>query len=203
MTWFWMCLLACGVAVLGSLAFLFRFAERLKYEGRSQRPVPSDVGVVLGAYTNGFEPSHPLAARLRTAIALYRQGYIRAIIVSGGQGDNETVSEARSMKRFLVMNGIPPEVVHEEQMSTNTWENLYHSSAIMGHRGYRTAVIITSDYHLPRALAVARMMGMEATGCGAASTKGEFRAAVREVFAHIDYMLRGRQAPFWKGNLKA
>ncbi|WP_367306185.1 YdcF family protein [Alicyclobacillus acidocaldarius] len=198
MAWFWMCLLACGVAALGSLAFLVRFAERLKHEGRSQRPAPSDVGVVLGAYTDGFEPSHPLAARLRAAIALYRQGYIRAIIVSGGQGVNETVSEARSMKRFLVMNGIPSDVVHEERMSTNTWENLYHSSAIMRDRGYRTAVIITSDYHLPRALAVARMMGMEATGCGAASTKGEFRAAVREVFAHIEYMLRGRQAPFWK-----
>jgi len=196
--WFWMCLLACGVAALGSLVFLVRFAERLKHEGRSQRPARSDVGVVLGAYTDGFEPSHPLAARLRVAIALYRQGYIRAIIVSGGQGKNETVPEARSMKRFLVMNGIPSEVVHEERMSTNTWENLYHTSAIMRDRGYQTAVIITSDYHLPRALAVARMLGMEATGCGAASTRGEFRAAVREVFAHIEYLLRGRQAPFWQ-----
>ncbi|WP_206830887.1 YdcF family protein [Alicyclobacillus fructus] len=198
MAWLWMCLLACVVALLGSLGFLFRFAHRLMYVGRSQRPEKSDVGVVLGAYTDGFEPSQPLAARLRTAIALYRQGYIQAIIVSGGQGENESVSEARSMKRFLVMNGIPADAVHEERMSTNTWENLHHSSAIMRARGYRTAIIITSDYHLPRALAVARMMGIQATGCGAASTKGEFRAALREVFAHIQYMLQGRQAPSWK-----
>lgn len=158
----------------------------------------SDVGVVLGAYTNGYEPSPPLAARLRTALALYRQGYVRAIIVSGGQGENETVSEARSMKRFLVLNGVPEQVIYEERMSTNTWENLRHSRSIMRERGFQTAIIITSDYHLPRALAVARMLGIEATGCGAASSRGEFRAAVREVFAHIEYILRRRQAPSWK-----
>ncbi|EJY57063.1 hypothetical protein URH17368_0248 [Alicyclobacillus hesperidum URH17-3-68] len=197
LVWISFALFALVIALCGTSIFIERFAQHLRREGLRERPVPSDVGIVLGAYTDGYRPSKPLLSRLRAALHLYRHGYIRAFIVSGGRGDDETVSESSSMKRFLIMNGVPPQLIHEERWSSNTWENLKNSQALMERLRYRSAVIVTSDYHLPRALAVARTLGIEASGCGAPSSRQEFRAATREVFAHIQYTLRGREAPFW------
>lgn len=184
------------IAGFGTSLFTRVFAQRLRKAGRNERPVPSDTGIVLGAYTDGYRPSLPLQSRLHAAIHLYRHGVVRTLIVSGGQGDDESVSEASSMKRFLMLNGIPAHVIYEDRKSTDTWENLKNSQALMKNVGFRTAVVITSDYHLPRALAVARTLGMNVTGYPAWSTKREFRAAKREVFAHIQYTFKGRQSLF-------
>jgi uncharacterized SAM-binding protein YcdF (DUF218 family) len=195
--WIVVLIIAVIVACMGTSMFVRRFAQRLRIDGRRERPIPSDVGIVLGAYTDGYNPSRPLLARLKVGLHLYRLGIIRAFIVSGGRGVDESVSESSSMKRFLMLNGVPPEHVHEDDWSTNTWENLKNSHVLMKRFGYGTAVIITSDYHLPRALAVAQTLGMRVSGCAAYSTRREFKAARREVFAHIQYTLKGREAPFW------
>lgn len=188
--------LAVMLSIFGTSLFVDAFAQHLRRLGRRERPAVSDVGIVLGAYTHGYRPSLPLRSRLRAATHLYRQGVIRFFIVSGGQGADESVSEASSMKRFLAMNGIPMEVIIEERWSKDTWENLRNSQAVMERMAWNSAVIITSDYHLPRSLAVARTLGMNVTGFAAYSTRQEFRAATREVFANIQYTLRGRESPF-------
>jgi uncharacterized SAM-binding protein YcdF (DUF218 family) len=193
-------LLCAGLALLlsiaGSVTFVERFAQHLRKSGRRERPRKSDVGIVLGAYTDGYRPSLPLQARLRASIHLYRHGIVSSLIVSGGKGDDETVSEARSMKRFLMLNGIPPQVILEDRKSKDTWENLQNSKQLMVRYQLKTAVIVTSDYHLPRALAVAKTLEIDASGFAAHSTRKEFRSAVREVFAHIQYTLKGRQSLF-------
>ncbi|MFB5189951.1 YdcF family protein [Alicyclobacillus fastidiosus] len=185
-----------AIALIGTSVFVHRFALHLRRSGRQERPEVSQTGIVLGAYTDGFRPSLPLRSRLRAALHLYRCGIIQSFIVSGGQGEDETVSEARSMKRFLIINGVPPNVIFEDRWSKDTWENLKNSKQLMQRLQFTTAVIVTSDYHLPRALAVARMLDMNVTGFAAYSTHGEFHAAIREVFAHIQYTLQGRQSLF-------
>ncbi|WAH38557.1 YdcF family protein [Alicyclobacillus dauci] len=182
--------------VFGTTVFVEQFAQHLRRAGRRERPAVSDTGIVLGAYTDGYRPSLPLRSRLHSAIHLYRHGVVRTLIVSGGQGEDEIVTESRSMKRFLALNGIPPEVIFEDRTSKDTWENLRNSQRVMNAVGLKTAVIITSDYHLPRALAVARRLDIQATGFAAHSTRREFHSAMREVFAHIQYTLRGRQSLF-------
>lgn len=182
--------------LLGTYVFVHRFARHLRASGRREKPNYSDVGIVLGAYTDGYRPSRPLQSRLRVAIRLFREGVVTALIVSGGKGDDETVSEARSMTRFLVMNGLPYEAIVEEPMSRDTWENLKNSQQIMTRCGFKNAVIMTSDYHLPRALAAARHLGMTVSGAPAISRKHEHRFAVREVFANIQYTLKGRSSLF-------
>lgn len=189
-------LLVIIIAFFGTSIFVDRFAQHLRRAGRREIPVVSDVGIVLGAYTDGFRPSLPLRSRLKAALHLYRHGVIGAFIVSGGQGDDEIVSEASSMKRFLMMNGVPSHVVFEDAGSKDTWENLQNSRHLMEKLKMQTAVIVTSDYHLPRALAVARTLEMDVSGFGAPSTRQEFRAATREVFAHIQYTFKGRQSLF-------
>lgn len=167
-------------------------ARGIRLRGRSFQPHPSDTAVVLGAYTHGFEPSTTLKLRLQAALRLYRQGYVRYIIVSGGQGKDESVAESRSMKRFLVINGVAEEDIVEERLSTDTWENLRNSLQVMERYDFKDAVIVTSDYHLPRAMAVARQFNMNISGYAAWSAKEEFPYARREVFAWISYWKDGQ-----------
>ncbi|MCL6637691.1 MAG: YdcF family protein [Alicyclobacillus sp.] len=179
------------------LAIWYGAALRIQRLGRRERPCPADVAIILGAYTDGFRPSATLQARLRTGLHLYRQGCVRFLLVSGGRGPDETVSEASAMKRFLILNGVPSNVIVEDRHSSDTWENLRNSHAVMARHGWRTAVVVTSDYHLPRALAVARRLGMEVSGCAARSPKGDWRYAWREVAAYLKYALAGQAS--WTG----
>jgi vancomycin permeability regulator SanA len=192
------------VAVIGLLAvagwmLLNWMAYDVRESGRSERPSPSDCAIVLGAYTDGYQPSPTLKARLRASLHLYRLGYISYFIVSGGQGADETVSESRSMKRFLILNGVPPHVILEDQYSNDTWENLSNSLRVMEEHSFRTAIVVTSDYHLPRALAVAEQLGIQATGFAAWTTAAEIRYARREVMARVVYTVRGQAAFVRKG----
>lgn len=190
----WWLVVTGGFVLLYGLAVSFNTyaATRIKKAGRREKPKPSDAAIVLGAYTNGYQPGTALTARLKAALDLYRRGYVRYLIVSGGQGSDETVSEARSMKRFLIFNGVPPEVILEDRYSTDTWENLRNSREVMFRHGLESAVIVTSDYHLPRALAVARQLNMNTSGFAARSTKAERRSTRREVLALIKYLAAGQ-----------
>lgn len=167
-------------------------ARSLKRRGLSVRPETADVAIVLGAYTRGYHPGKVLSGRLRAALHLYRVGYVQYFIVSGGKGEDETVSESSSMHRYLVMNGVPPEVILQEVTSTDTWENLRNSQMVMERHGFKSAIVVTSDYHLPRALAVAKLLDMNATGFASPSTRREWRSAVREVFARAKYNVSGQ-----------
>jgi uncharacterized SAM-binding protein YcdF (DUF218 family) len=181
------------VACFG-LTVLVILAEGIRQQGRRMKTKPADTAIVLGAYTNGFRPSPPLLARLRASLDLYRNGYVKHIIVSGGRGDNETVAESSSMKRFLMMNGVDPGVVIEDWHSTDTWENLRNSAVVMENSHFQTCIIVSSDYHLPRAMAVARLLNLDASGWAAWSTNREFQFAIREVFAYLKY--------WWSGQLR-
>lgn len=189
---------ATTIAATGALALVVG-AQRTRRKGRRERPVVSDAVIILGAYTDGYRPSRPLTARLRAGLDLYRRGYAAHFIVSGGQGADESISEASSMRRFLILNGIPPEVILMERHSTDTWENLQNSLALMETYHLDTAIVVTSDYHLPRALAVARQLEMRVSGFSAVSTRSEFKFAMREVIARVKYTLSGQTALGRKG----
>lgn len=176
------------------LIVLVILAEWIRQQGRAMQPQRAAAAIVLGAYTDGYRPGPPLLSRLRASLRLYQQGFVDYIIVSGGRGDDETVSESSSMKRFLVLNGVHPDVVIEDWHSTDTWENLTNSKAVMDARGFDDCVIVSSDYHLPRALAVARQLNLAASGCAAWSSSREFQYAIREVFAYAKY--------WWSGQLR-
>jgi uncharacterized SAM-binding protein YcdF (DUF218 family) len=187
-------LVLCGTiaSAIFTWGILFIIAKDLQRRGHAERPSIADTAIVLGAYTNGFRPSPALQRRLCAALHLFRAGVVRTFVVSGGQGPDESISESKSMRRFLILNGVPPHLVYEEKHSTDTWENLRNSQVVMAQRGLRKAVIVTSDYHLPRALAVARHLEMEVSGYAAKSSPRELHYALREVLAHIEYTMRGR-----------
>lgn len=189
----WIAIGVVGLATAGLVGMRLA-AHAVREQGRRCVPDRADVAIVLGAYTHGYRPSRPLKARLRAALHLFRQGYVSSLIVSGGRGEDETVTESSSMKRFLVLNGVPPDAIFEDHRSQDTWENLRNSQRVMAKYGFQTAVIVTSDYHLPRALAVAQQLDMDVTGFAAWSSASELRYAYREVIARIKYTLSGQAA---------
>ncbi|MDR3051461.1 MAG: YdcF family protein [Oscillospiraceae bacterium] len=130
---------------------------------------PSDVIIVLGAQVKADGSlSLALARRLTKAVTAYQQ-QPQLIIVCGAQGENEPAPEGQVMRDWLIARGIPEEDVAAETSSFNTRENLMYARALMAQRGLAQALVVTSDYHVARALALCKQLGIAATGAGSAS----------------------------------
>ena len=122
---------------------------------------PVDYTIVLGAGLRGDQV--PLTLRTRLQAALDADGG-EFIVVSGGQGPRETVTEASAMKKWLVSAGLDPDRVLMEDRSTDTHENLTFSREIIeAHSGKDISGlkvrIVSSDFHCTRAKLLARRLG--------------------------------------------
>lgn len=115
---------------------------------------PVEAVVVLGAGVNGTEPSYSLRVRLEAALAYIQDRPDIPVVVSGGRGRGEEISEARCMADWLIARGVEAERVLLEDQATNTEENIRFSKEILSDKGiYLTdnVAVVTSDFHLCRA----------------------------------------------------
>ena len=86
---------------------------------------------------------------------------------SGGQGSDETISEAEAMSRYMLDKGIPEYRIIKEDHSTTTMENLENCKKIIDSmEGRKYTTLVTSNYHVYRALRYCRKIGLECTGIG-------------------------------------
>ena len=133
-------------------------------------PEKSDCIIVLGARVRpDGGMSDTLRYRCETALSAWQNGVAPAIIVCGGRGDDEPYTEAAVMKKWLMDKGVPDHAVLSENQSGNTRENMENARLIMVRRGFLNAARCTSDYHMKRALWIARAAGVEACGIAAPS----------------------------------
>ncbi len=150
----------------------------------------SQAVIVLGCqvYPSG-ELSHQLELRLQAALDTYL-AYPRLIIACGGQGQDEPAPEGRLMREWLIRQGVPPEDVIAECESQNTRQNLQFAKALLPEN-VRRGTIITSDYHLPRAMALAGDLGLTADGIGSPCLPEYWvKNHGREVLAWGKYLLQ-------------
>lgn len=135
--------------------------HHLQIFSADQLPPVGGAVLVLGAgvYGDG-EPTAILEGRLRTALELYRSGRVRWFLVSG-DNRHPTYNEPQAMRRWLVKQGVPPTHVVSDYAGRRTWDSLRRAQAVFGQR---QVVIVTSDFHLPRALYLADRMGLKAWG---------------------------------------
>ena len=118
-----------------------------------------DAIIVLGAQVKADgTPSVALERRLTAALEEY-QKRPRLMIVCGAQGSDEPRAEGDVMRDWLIAHGVAAADIEAETDSFNTRQNLGYAQSIMDDRGLTAALIVTSDYHLPRALAIARDAG--------------------------------------------
>jgi uncharacterized SAM-binding protein YcdF (DUF218 family) len=163
-------------------------------EGMKYPVVASDCILVLGAHVRkDGHMCRTLTHRCEKAIEAWRAGIAPVMIVCGGQGSDEPVPEAHAMRQWFLEHGVPEDRVIIEDASRNTRENLRFARNIMESKGYKTAAICTSDYHLRRALWQAREEGLTACGISAPSSRNIIsftRNRFRETCSWILYFLR-------------
>ena len=154
----------------------------------------SDVIIVLGAQVKeDGTPSVALERRLTAALESYQKDR-QLIIVCGAQGSNEPRPEGDVMRDWLTARGVPEGDVVAETESFNTRENLENAKAIMDSRGLSRALVVTSDYHVARALELCRQMGIAAAGKGSPSKpeyflKNHFREGLSWIKLWLESML--------------
>ncbi|MGH3268607.1 MAG: YdcF family protein, partial [Trebonia sp.] len=159
----------------------------------------ADYVVVLGAgLLDGGQVPRLLASRLERGRAVYKKlasrGADPLLIVSGGKGSDEQVSEAAAMARYLTARGFPPGRLILEDRSASTEENLLFSKAIMdqrrpptpGNAGAR-CVIVTSGFHAFRAAIIARRLGINGQATGARTAGYYWPGAMLREFAAVLY----------------
>lgn len=116
--------------------------------------------IILGAQVRKSGPSIVLKYRLDKAVEYLADNPDTVCIVSGGQGANEPVSEALAMKDYLVLNGISPDRILTEAISTNTVENIRNSMSLIKGEPGRTG-IVTNNFHMFRAIKIAASCGLK------------------------------------------
>ncbi|MCC0655272.1 MULTISPECIES: YdcF family protein [unclassified Clostridioides] len=115
----------------------------------------SDYLLILGASVKKTTPSTTLKGRLNTALKYLKVNSECYVVVSGGKGNGENITEAKAMKDYLVRNGIDSNRIIEEYKSTNTYENFKYSKLkIEEHSRKRIknikVKIVTTDFHVLR-----------------------------------------------------
>ena len=157
-----------------------------------------DYMVVLGAKVRTEGPSVSLMDRIRAA-KTYLDSHPDVIaVVSGGQGTDEPMTEARCMYEELVELGVDPQRIWIEDQATSTWENLNFSLNLIEEKtGTRPGKIgiLSSEYHLYRASLFADACGVESVGIPAATSRlsQKVNHFMREVAGVWHYILLGGQ----------
>ncbi len=124
------------------------------------RPEKPNMVVVLGCQLWGEDPSPMLKKRLDKAYELLVRYPDIPVVVTGGQGDDEIISEGEGMKRYLVKRGISEDRIIVEDKSTSTYENIRNAFDITDKMGLsRDITIATSEYHVYRASLMAKAQG--------------------------------------------
>ena len=153
-------------------------------------PVTQTPVLILGAaVTSDREPTQVLEARLETALRLYQSGKVKWFLVSG---DNRAANhnEPMAMRRWLMKQGVPLTRIVSDYAGRRTYDSLKRARSIFGI--YRV-VVVTSDFHLPRALFIAQHLGMEAWGVPASTEENTWSTRLgfwgREYLArHLAYL---------------
>ena len=147
-----------------------------------------DYVIIHGAgLLRGREVSKLLADRIDKAIEVYHKDPTPPILIpSGGKGDDEEISEAEAMEKYLIEHGIPKENIIKEDKSMTTRENLLFSKKIICERGGSPYVaLVTSNYHVYRALSLCESIDLTCTGIGAHVALYYWPSALIREFAAI------------------
>ena len=125
---------------------------------------PAAALIVLGGAIKHGRPCQTLALRLDTALSYWQEAPSRQIVVTGGPTPDGSTTEAREMARYLRERGVRQACVLLEPTARNTRENIARSTELLDEHGFSDQrCVVSSDYHLYRALRETRRLGQELT----------------------------------------
>ncbi len=159
----------------------------------------ADAVMVLGAlvYSNGA-PSSVLEERLMYAYALYQNGNVKKILVSGDHGTKE-YDEVNAMKNFLLQKGVRREDIFLDHAGFDTYDSMYRAKEIFK---VESLIISTQAFHIGRAVYIARRLGVKAYGYASPDREYypmevlRFRESFAKVKAFLDTDILRRKPKF-------
>jgi vancomycin permeability regulator SanA len=148
------------------------YADKIHLEEESVAPVRVAIVFGAGLENNATQPGDVLEDRVLTAVDLYKSGKVQKIIMSG---DNRIVqyNEPQVMVDFAIENGVRDFDVQPDYAGRSTYETCYRAREIFG---VSQAILVTQEYHLPRALYLCNSLGIDSEGV----------AADRQFYQHIN-----------------
>ncbi len=180
-------LLVVAVIFLSNV-YVERKAKNKTYNNTSDIPF-NKVGLVLGTskYVSTGNVNLFYKFRIEAAIALYKAGKIKYIIVSGDNG-TQYYDEPTTFKEDLIKGGIPEENIFLDYAGFRTLDSVIRCKAIFGQE---SVTIISQQFHNERAIAIASAKNMEAIGYNAKNVGGSSgkKVKIREIFARVKLSL--------------
>jgi uncharacterized SAM-binding protein YcdF (DUF218 family) len=121
---------------------------------------PASAIVVLGAAQYVGHPSPVLRARLDHAIALWRRGLAPVLIVTGGRGPRDTISEGDASHVYALRQGVPDSAILVETHGRTSVESMRAVADMMHDRGMTDAILVSDPFHMLRLKVLASRMGI-------------------------------------------
>ena len=154
----------------------------------------ADAAVVLGAAVWSRNVSPVFRERINHAVDLYRQGKVRKLIFTGGQGNSNEPTEAAAARSYAQANGIPIQDILVEQKSHTTFENIVNAKQLADANSLKTVLIVSDPMHMKRAMTMARDVGLIAYPSPTPTTRyvgwrTQTSELARETFYYLGYLI--------------
>ena len=186
-------LVLAGAAVFCGLVGYVCIREGQVAKTAAELPEDYDAVIVLGAQVKpDGQPSVQLGLRLDRGAEVFEKKRV-PVVVCGAKGKDEPEAEALTMKRYLEEKGIPGEMILTDPESFNTEQNLQNAKKLLDDypEEIRKVIIVSSDYHVPRAMALAEDLGLNASGVGSPCLQEYWlKNHSREALAWVKYWLK-------------
>jgi uncharacterized SAM-binding protein YcdF (DUF218 family) len=147
--------LLVGSALAAALLWVTSFLAVVSAAGRDSA-APADAIVVLGAAQYNGQPSPVFRARLDHAAELWRRGVAPLVIVTGGVGRGDSLSEASVGRNYLLRSGLPDSVLLVEATGRATAPSMRAAATVLRAAGGSRAVLVSDGFHMLRLVVVAR-----------------------------------------------
>ncbi len=159
-------LAALALLIAGSLTMLIRrhiLSSTAPHIYALETVPHRPVALVLGAKVWGDRPSHMLEDRLAAALALYEAGRCDKLLLSGAH-HRDDYDEVGVMRRWLEERGVPADDLYLDHAGLRTFDSMVRAKQVFGAE---QVIVISQDFHVPRAIYIGRTIGLDAIGVAA------------------------------------
>ena len=170
-------------------------ASRIYSFGNTRSDASADAAIVLGAavWSSGVSPV--FRERINHGIDLYRNGKVRKLIFTGGQGNPGEPTESSAARDYALQNGVPLQDILIEQKSHTTYENILYAKQVADSNGIKKVLIVSDPLHMKRAVLMAQDVGLTAEPSPTPSTryqglKSQLGLLAHETYYYIGYLIR-------------
>lgn len=155
----------------------------------------ADAAVVLGAAVWTANVSPVFRERINHGIDLYRNGKVKKLIFTGGQGNPGEPTESSAARQYALQRGIPADDILIEEKSHTTYENILYAKELADANGIKKVLIVSDPLHMKRAVVMAEDVGFVAEPSPTPSTRyqglrSQLTLLAHETYYYIGYLLR-------------